>query len=149
MAAFLKNYSHVIVIGLICVALWSLNTSNSQLKATNGRLEKIADGKDEQIGLLRQENSELADNIKSLLEAVQLQNDVMDEVEAQRAVADHQNRTFQDDIKKYLAVDRCAAAPVDHRAVDRLRDAAKAAAGGVQYNQRTAAQPAGQPDQSH
>jgi len=149
MAAFLKNYSHVIVIGLICIALWGLNTSNSQLKASNGRLEKIADGKDEQIKLLRTENSELADNIKSLAEAVQHQKDVMDEVEAQRAVADQQNRTLQDDIKKYLEADRCAAARIDRRAVDRLRDAAKAAAGGVQDNQRTAAQPAIQPDQPH
>lgn len=143
MVAFLKNYTHVIVIGLICIALWGLNTSNSQLKASNGRLEKIADGKDEQIKLLRTENSELADNIKSLLEAVQLQNDVMDEVEAQRAVADHQNRTFQDDIKKYLEADRCAAAPVDRRAADRLRDAANAAAGGVSDNQPAPAKPAG------
>jgi len=149
MAAFMKNYFHLIVIGLICVALWGLNTSNSQLTATNGRLEKIADGKDEQIRLLRQENSELADNIKSLVEAVQHQNDVMDEVEAQRAVADQQNRKLQDDIKKFLEADRCAAASVDHRAVDRLRDAAKAAAGGVPDNQRTAAQPAIQPDQLH
>lgn len=149
MAAFMKNYFHLIVIGLICVALWGLNTSNSQLTATNARLEKIADGKDEQIRLLRQENSELADNIKSLVEAVQHQNDVMDEVEAQRVVADQQNRTLQDDIKKYLEADRCAAAPVDHCAVERLRDAAKAAVGGVPDNQRTAAQSATQPDQPH
>lgn len=143
MAAFMKNYFHLIVIGLICVALWGLNTSNSQLTATNGRLEKIADGKDEQIRLLRQENSELADNIKSLVEAVQRQNDVMDEVEAQRTVADQQNRTLQDDIKKYLEADRCAAAPVDHRAVERLRDAANAASGGIPDSKTAKAKPSG------
>lgn len=149
MGAFLKNYSHIIVIGLICAAMWALNINNSQLTATNKRLERLADSKDDQIHQLRQENSEMADNIKSLVEAVQHQNDVMDEVEAKRAAAEQQNRTLQDDIKKYLEADRCAAAPVDHRAVERLRDAANAAAGGVPDNQRTAAQPAIQPDQPH
>lgn len=143
MTAFLKNYTHVIVIGLICVALWGLNTSNRQLKATNGRLEKIADGKDDQIRLLRTENSELADSIKSLVEAVQHQNDVMDEVEAHRAIGDELNRKLQDDIKKYLEAEQCAAAPVDRRAADRLRDAANAAAGGVSDNQPAPAKPAG------
>lgn len=57
MAAFMKNYFHLIVIALICVALWGLNTSNSQLTATNVRLEKLADSKDGQIRLLRLENS--------------------------------------------------------------------------------------------
>lgn len=144
MAAFLKNYSHVIAIGLICIALWGLNTSNSQLKATNGRLEKIADGKDDQIRLLRTENSELANSIKSLVDAVQHQNDVMDEVEAHRAIDDELNRKLQDDIKKYLEANQCAAAPVDRRAVERLRDAASAAAaGGVSDNQPAPAKPAG------
>jgi len=144
----MKNYISLIVIVLICVSLWGLNTSNSQLTALNERLEQLAESKGEQIRLIRLENSQLADNIKSLVETVQHQNDVMDEVEAQRAVADQQNRTLQDDIKKYLEADRCAAARVDLRAVERLRDAASAAtAAGVPDNQSAPAKPTSQPDQ--
>ncbi|WP_254446316.1 hypothetical protein [Pantoea sp. CCBC3-3-1] len=53
---FIRNYSHLIVIGLICVCLWGLNACNAQLTATNERLEKLANSKDDQINDLRPKN---------------------------------------------------------------------------------------------
>jgi peptidoglycan hydrolase CwlO-like protein len=140
--AGLKNYSHIIVIGLICVALWGLNARNSQLTATNDRLEKLANSKDDQINDLRSKNDGLADSVKDLVESVKQQNSVMSQVAEQRAVTAQQNRKLQSEIKRYLADDKCAVAPVPPDAADRLRDAAKAA-GGVPDNKAAAPQPAG------
>ncbi|WIL43098.1 Rz lytic protein [Pantoea agglomerans] len=122
---FIKNYSHIFVIGLICLALWMLNARSSQLEATNQRLEKQANSKDEQINDLRSKNDGLASSVTELVTAVKQQNDVMSQVAEQRAVTAQQNRKLQNEIKRYLAADKNAAATVPADAVKRLRDAAK------------------------
>ncbi|MDO6406271.1 Rz lytic protein [Pantoea phytobeneficialis] len=140
--SFIRNYSHIIIIGLVCVCLWGLNARNSQLSATNDRLEKLTDSKDSQINDLRSKNDDLASSVNDLVKAVNQQNAVMSEVAEQRAVTVEQNRKLQNEIKRYLAADKCAAAPVDSRAVERLRDAAKSASGGVPDNQPAPVKPA-------
>ena len=138
---FIRNYSHLIIIGLICICLWGLNARNSQLSATNVRLEKLANSKDDQINDLRSKNDDLAGSVNDLVKAVNQQNTVMTQVTEQRAVTAEQNRKLQNEIKRYLAANKAAVAPVPPDAVDRLRDAAKAA-GGVPDNQRASAKPA-------
>lgn len=132
--SFFRNYSHIMVVGLICVALWGLNARNSQLTATNDRLEKLANSKDDQINDLRSKNDGLASSVNDLVSAVKQQNEVMSQVAEQRAVTAQQNRKLQNEIKRYLAANKCAVAPVPAGAADRLRDAAKTA-GGVPDNQ--------------
>lgn len=144
----IKNYSHIIVIGLICVALWGLNARNAQLTATNERLEKLANSKDDQINDLRSKNDGLAASVGELVTAVRQQNQVMSQVAEQRALTAQQNRKLQNEIKRYLASDKCAVAPVPPDAADRLRAAAKAA-GGVPDNKPAATQPAGRADLPH
>ena len=134
--SFIRNYSHIIIIGLVCIALWGLNARNGQLMATNDRLEKLANSKDEQINDLRSKNDDLASSVDALVTAVNQQNAVMSQVAEQRAVTAEQNRKLQNEIKRYLAADKCAAAPVDSNAVNRLREAAKTASG-IQDNQQT------------
>lgn len=131
---FIRNYSHLIVIGLICVCLWGLNARNAQLTATNERLEKLSNSKDDQINDLRSKNDGLASSVNDLVTAVNKQNAVMSQVVEQRAETAQQNRKLQSEIKRYLAADKCAVAAVPAGAADRLRDAAKAA-GGVPDNQ--------------
>lgn len=143
---FIRNNSGLVIIGLICVALWGLNASNSQLKATNDRLEKLANSKDEQINDLRSKNDGLASSVTELVTAVKQQNEVMSQVTEQRAVTAQQNRKLQNEIKRYLAADKCAVAPVPPVAADRLRDAAKAA-GGIPDNKAASAKPSGSTDQ--
>lgn len=138
----IKTFSPVIVIGLICLALWMLNARSSQLEATNQRLEKLANSKDEQINDLRSKNDGLASSVTELVTAVKQQNDVMSQVAEQRAVTAQQNRKLQNEIKRYLAADKCAVAPVPPAAADRLRDAAKAA-GGVPDSKAATVKPAG------
>lgn len=65
-----KTFSPVIVIGLICLALWMLNARSSQLEATNQRLEKLANSKDEQINDLRSKNDGLAIRFSTLSAAL-------------------------------------------------------------------------------
>lgn len=139
---FIKNYSHIFVIALICLALWMLNARSSQLEATNQRLEKLANSKDDQINDLRSKNDGLAASVNDLVTAVKQQNDVMRQVAEQRAVTAQQNRKLQNEIKRYLAADKCAVAPVPPDAADRLRDAAKAA-GGVPDSKAASAKPSG------
>jgi peptidoglycan hydrolase CwlO-like protein len=131
---FIRNNSGLVIIGLICIALWGLNASNSQLKATNDRLERLANSKDDQINDLRSKNDDLAGSVKDLVKAVNQQNTVVSQVTQQRAVAAQQNRKLQNEIKRYLAADKCAVAPVPADATDRLREAARTA-GGVPGNQ--------------
>nr|WP_154926673.1 Rz lytic protein [Pantoea agglomerans] len=138
----IKTFSPIIVIGLICLALWMLNARSSQLEATNQRLEKLANSKDDQINDLRSKNDGLASSVTELVTAVKQQNDVMSQVTEQRAVTAQQNRKLQNEIKRYLAADKCAVAPVPPDAADRLRDAAKAA-GGVPDSKATSAKPSG------
>lgn len=135
---FIRNYSHLIVIGLICVCLWGLNARNAQLTATNERLEKLSNSKDDQINDLRSKNDGLASSVNDLVTAVNKQNVVMSQVVEQRAETAQQNRKLQSEIKRYLAADKCAVAPVPAGAADRLRDAAKTA-GGVPNNQAASA----------
>lgn len=142
---FIKNYSHIFVIGLICLALWMLNARSSQLEATNQRLEKLANSKDEQINDLRSKNDGLATSVNELVTAVKHQNEVMGQVTEQRAVTAQQNRKLQNEIKQYLAADKCAVAPVPADAADRLRSAAKAASG-VPDDQPATAKPSGRTD---
>lgn len=137
-----KTFSPLIVIGLICLALWMLNARSSQLEATNQRLEKLANSKDEQINDLRSKNDGLATSVNELVTAVKHQNEVMGQVTEQRAVTAQQNRKLQNEIKQYLAADKCAAAPVPADAADRLRSAAKAA-GGVPDSKAASAKPSG------
>jgi peptidoglycan hydrolase CwlO-like protein len=139
---FIKNYSHIFVIALICLALWMLNARSSQLEATNQRLEKLANSKDDQINDLRSKNDGLAASVNDLVTAVKQQNDVMRQVAEQRAVTAQQNRKLQNEIKRYLAADKCAVAPVPPDAADRLRDAAKAA-GGLPDSKAATAKPSG------
>ncbi|MGC0989796.1 Rz lytic protein [Pantoea agglomerans] len=139
---FIKNYSHIFVIALICLALWMLNARSSQLEATNQRLEKLANSKDDQINDLRSKNDGLASSVTELVTAVKQQNDVMSQVTEQRAVTAQQNRKLQNEIKRYLAADKCAVAPVPPDAADRLRDAAKVA-GGVPGSKTASAEPPG------
>ncbi|MGC0930454.1 Rz lytic protein [Pantoea agglomerans] len=138
----IKTFSPVIVIGLICLALWMLNARSSQLEATNQRLEKLANSKDDQINDLRSKNDGLASSVTELVTAVKQQNDVMSQVTEQRAVTAQQNRKLQNEIKRYLAANKCAVAPVPPDAADRLRDAAKAA-GGVPDSKTASAKPSG------
>lgn len=145
---FIKNYSHIFVIGLICVALWGLNARNSQLSATNDRLEKLANSKDDQINDLRSKNDGLAASVNDLVNAVKQQNEVMGQVAKQRAATAEQNRKLQDEIKQYLAADKNAAAPVPADALNRLRSAAEAA-GGVPDHQPATSEPASGTDKAH
>ena len=138
---FIRNYSHVIIIGLICICLWGLNARNSQLSATNERLEKLSNSKDDQINDLRSKNDDLAGSVNDLVKAVNQQNTVMSQVAEQRAVTAQQNRKLQNEIKHYLAANKAAAAPVPADAVDQLRDAAKTASG-ISDNQGTKVKPA-------
>lgn len=137
--SIIRNNTGLIIVGLFILALWGLNTRNDQLTATNERLEKLANSKDDQINDLRSKNDGLASSVDALVTAVNKQNTVMSQVTEQRAVTAQQNRKLQDEIKRYLAADKCAVAPVPADAADRLRDAAKAA-GGVPGNK--AGQPA-------
>lgn len=146
--SFIRNYSHIIIIGLVCIALWGLNARNGQLMATNDRLEKLANSKDEQINDLRSKNDDLASSVDALVTAVNQQNAVMSQVTEQRAITAQQNRKLQNEIKRYLAADKCAVAPVDSNAVDRLREAAKSA-GRIQGDKKSANQPAGGAYQPH
>lgn len=130
----IKNFGPAIIIGLICLALWMLNARSSQLEATNQRLEKLANSKDDQINDLRSKNDGLASSVNDLVTAVNKQNAVMSQVVEQRAETAQQNRKLQSEIKRYLAADKCAVAPVPAGAADRLRDAAKGA-GGIPDNQ--------------
>ncbi|HDC4513478.1 TPA: Rz lytic protein [Enterobacter cloacae] len=145
--SFIRNYSHIIIIGLICVALWGLNARNGQLTATNERLEKLANDKDNQINDLRSKNDGLAASVSDLVTAVRQQNEVMSQVAEQRATTAQLNRKLQDEIKAYLAADKCAAAPVNSNVVDRLRRAAEAASG-VSGNKAADGKPASRPDKS-
>lgn len=124
-----KANSHIIIpcafILAFCVALWGLNVSNSQLKATNTRLEQLSDSKDEQINNLRAKNDNLADGVQQLTEAVTKQNAVMADVLAQRADTAEHSRELQNEIKRYLATDKCALSPVNSVAVSKLREAAE------------------------
>ncbi|KTR47989.1 Rz lytic protein [Pantoea ananatis] len=143
-----KTFSPLIVIGLICLALWMLNARSSQLEATNQRLEKLANSKDEQINDLRSKNDGLATSVNELVTAVKHQNEVMGQVTEQRAVTAQQNRKLQNEIKQYLAADKCAVAPVPADAVDRLRSAAKAASR-VPDNQPATVKPSGRTDKQN
>lgn len=126
---FIKNYLHIIVIGLICVALWGLNARNSQLAATNERLEQLTNSKDSQINDLRSKNDDLASSVNDLVLAVERQNSVMIQVSQQKTATIEENRKLQNEIKRYLEADKCAAAPVPVDAANRLRSAAKSAGG--------------------
>ncbi|MCZ4058207.1 Rz lytic protein [Pantoea sp. LMR881] len=137
---FIRNNSGLFIIGLICVALWGLNARNSQLSATNERLEKLSNSKDDQINDLRSKNDDLASSVNDLVKAVNQQNAVMSQVTEQRAVTAQQNRKLQNEIKRYLEADKCAVAPVPPNAADRLREAAKAA-GGVPDSKAATAKP--------
>lgn len=143
---FIRNYSHVIIIGLICICLWGLNARNSQLTATNERLEQLANSKDSQINDLRSKNDDLAASVNDLVKAVNQQNEVMSQVAEQRALTADQNRKLQNEIKQYLAADKNADAPVPPDAVKRLRDAAKSASG-VQNDKAGPVKSAAGPDQ--
>lgn len=118
----IRNNIGIFICILFCVALWGLNVRNSQLTATNERLEKLSDSKDAQINLLRDKNDGLADSVNNLIAAVDTQNKVVSKVADQRAVTASQNRKLQDEIKKYLAADKCSIAPVPPDAVERLRE---------------------------
>lgn len=144
--SMLKNFAPAIVIGLICLALWMLNARSSQLEATNQRLEKLANSKDDQINDLRSKNDDLATSVDNLAKAVDRQNVIMQQVADQRATTAEQNRKLQDEIKRYLATDKCAAAAVDSRAVERLRDAAQSASG-ISDDKAAPVKPASGPDQ--
>lgn len=139
--SIIRNNTGLIIVGLFILALWGLNTRNDQLTATNERLEKLANSKDDQINDLRSKNDGLASSVDALVTAVNKQNAVMSQVTEQRAVTAQQNRKLQGEIKRYLAADKCAVAPVPADAADRLRDAAKAA-GGIQSNKAAPAKPA-------
>lgn len=145
---FIRNYSHLIIIGLICVCLWGLNARNSQLSATNDRLEQLANSKDSQINDLRSKNDDLVASVNDLVKAVNQQNAVMTQVTEQRSVTAQQNRKLQNEIKRYLAADKCAVAPVPPDAADRLRDAAKAA-GGAQDSKAAPAKASGGTDRAN
>lgn len=136
----IKNYSHLLIIVIICVCLWKLNARSSQLEATNQRLVKLANSKEEQVNDLLSKNDGLASSVTELVTAVKQQNDVMSQVAEQRAVTAQQNRKLQNEIKHYLAADKCAVAPVPPNAAARLRDAAKAA-GGVPDSKAAAVSP--------
>lgn len=123
--SFLKNSGKYIIPVAILIALWGLNVRNTQLSATNERLEKLADSKDEQINSLRAKNDDLASGVQQLTEAVTKQNAVMADVLAQRADTAEHNRELQNEIKRYLDSDKCAKSPVNSVAVSKLRQAAE------------------------
>ncbi|PIJ41515.1 Rz lytic protein [Tatumella sp. OPLPL6] len=120
-----RNLAKYILPVAIMLMLWGLNVRNTQLSATNDRLEKLADSKDEQINNLRSKNDNLADGVQELTEAVTKQNAVMADVLAQRADTAEHNRELQNEIKRYLATDKCALSPVNSVAVSKLREAAE------------------------
>ncbi|MGC0569753.1 Rz lytic protein, partial [Salmonella enterica] len=103
------------------------------------------DSKDMQINDLRAKNDDLAGSVKELAGAVNRQNVVMSEVAEQRAESAKQNRMLQSEIKRYLAADKCAAAPVPDAAVERLRAAAEAGRG-IPGDKATGPEPSGGSD---
>lgn len=119
---FISRHSGLIVAALFCLALWGLNVRNSQLTATNQRLEQLNDRKDEQINQLRSKNDGLAESVLSLTEAVKRQNEVVAELGEQRSITDRQNRALQNEIRRYLSTDKCALQRVPDDAADRLRE---------------------------
>lgn len=123
--SLLKSSIRYVIPVAIILMLWGLNVRNTQLSATNDRLEKLADSKDEQINNLRAKNDNLADGVQQLTEAVTKQNAVMADVLAQRADTAEHNRELQNEIKRYLATDKCAMSPVNSVAVSKLREAAE------------------------
>lgn len=123
--SLLKSSIRYLIPVAIILMLWGLNVSNSQLKATNTRLEQLSDSKDEQINNLRSKNDNLADGVQQLTEAVTKQNAVMADVISQRADTAEQNRELQNEIKRYLATDKCALSPVNSVAISKLREAAE------------------------
>ncbi|WP_241624531.1 Rz lytic protein [Rosenbergiella epipactidis] len=123
--SILKGSIRYVIPVAIILMLWGLNVSNSQLKATNTRLEQLSDSKDEQINNLRAKNDNLADGVQQLTQAVTKQNAVMADVLAQRADTAEHNRELQNEIKRYLATDKCALSPVNSVAVSKLREAAE------------------------
>lgn len=147
-----KNNAHILIpcafIILVAIFLWGLNARNHQLTATNDRLAQLNDSKDVQINDLRAKNDDLAGSVKELAGAVNRQNVVMSEVAEQRAESAKQNRMLQSEIKRYLAADKCAAAPVPDAAVERLRAAAEAARG-IQGDKAAGPEPASGPDIAH
>ncbi|MBM6605631.1 Rz lytic protein [Enterobacteriaceae bacterium RIT814] len=149
---FFKNNAHILIpcvfIILVAICLWGLNARNHQLTATNDRLAQLNDSKDVQINDLRAKNDDLAGSVKELAGAVNRQNVVMSEVAEQRAESAKQNRMLQSEIKRYLAGDKCAAAPVPDAAVERLRSAAEAARG-IPGNKAAGPEPASGADIAH
>lgn len=149
---FFKNNAHILIpcafIILVAICLWGLNARNYQLTATNERLTQLNDSKDVQINDLRAKNDDLAGSVKELAGAVNRQNVVMSEVAEQRAEAAQQNRMLQGEIKRYLAADKCADAPVPDAAVERLRAAAEAARG-IPGGKDASPQPAGRANVPH
>lgn len=141
--SFIRNNIGIFIVALFCLALWGLNTRNSQLTATNQRLEQMNDAKDTHIATLHSKNDGLAESVKSLTDAVRSQNEVVSQVAEQRAVTAQQNRKLQDEIKKYLASDKCAIAPVPADAVNRLRENADRIRSGKDTKPAIAGKPAG------
>ncbi len=140
--SLIRNNIGIFICILFCVALWGLNVRNSQLTATNERLEKLSDSKDAQINLLRDKNDGLADSVNNLIGAVKTQNQVVSQVSDQRAVTALQNRKLQDEIKKFLAADKCGLAPVPADAINRLLQNADRIRSGQSAQSSTPVKPA-------
>ncbi|PKH20219.1 Rz lytic protein [Enterobacterales bacterium CwR94] len=134
--SFFRNNTHFLFIGLICICLWGLNARNAQLTATNERLEKLANSKDQQINDLRQKNDSLADSVTELVRTLREGNELQAVAVEQKNKAEVVNRELQNDIRQYLRDDKGAASPVPDGAVERLRRA-EAAAGGVPDDKNT------------
>lgn len=128
--SFIRNNAGLIIAGLFCLALWGLNVRNSQLTATNERLESLVLEKDKQVNQLHSKNDGLADALQGLTAAVRKQNEVMASVSEQKAITDRQNRALQNDIQRYLSADKCSLQPVPPAAANRLRENADRIRGG-------------------
>lgn len=137
MLSFIRNNSHFIIVGLICVAMWGLNTRNDQLTATNERLKTIADGKDKQISILHAQSDELAAGLRSLGVQMARNNEILAQAQQEKEQSEKETRERLEKIEAALADDPHAAAPLPPAAVDELRTAEESARGGLSTHSNT------------
>ncbi|MGV3345293.1 Rz lytic protein [Enterobacteriaceae bacterium LUAb1] len=123
----IKNYSHLVVIGFICIVLWGLNVRNTQLLTTVQRLERLVDSKDAQINELRENNSNLTTDLRTIAVQVEQTNNILLQVQEDKANSEKITRELLGDIKRTLKNDPHAAASVPDDAVEQLHNAEQAA----------------------
>ena len=126
-----------------CVAWFGAVAHHNHTNAVNAA--SVAEQRQQIINQLHAKNEALASSVQDLFTALARQNAILSQAVEQRTLTTQQNRRLQDEIRHDLAAEKCAAAPVDSHAVDRLRAAAQAA-NGIPRGNKPAAQPADRAD---